>query len=173
MPLNRKMRDMKKEKKTYDYIYKVPLMKITKLGTVSIGPIIVVESQDDDFEAEIGQERRVRNLAIPELEDFPIHSLDFSCYLKHPMQSTMYSYGTPVLHHPCLYELQYVNGNTLYPALQPEDKVIYAVDSHALNEENYASLKDVTDFINNLPESPLQSEINQLTAAALVCEKTR
>lgn len=99
MPLNRKMRDMKKEKKTYDYIYKVPLMKITKLGTVPIGPIIVVESHDDDFEAEIGQERRVRNLAIPELEDFPIHSLDFSCYLKHPMQSTMYSYGTPVLHH--------------------------------------------------------------------------
>lgn len=66
-----------------------------------------------------------------------------------------------------------MNGNTLYPALQPEDKVIYAVDSHALNEENYASLKDVTDFINNLPESLLQSEINQLTAAALVREKTR
>lgn len=170
------MRNMKKEKKTYDYIYKVPLMSITKYGTQVIDSIIVAESQDDDFAAEIGQERPIRNLSILELKDFPLHSLDFRFYRKDnvKVQNSLFvedenRYSGYI--HPTLYELQMVNGNTLYPALQPDDKIIYAVDSALLTPEHYATLKDVSDFIDNFPKSRLQEEIKNLEAVSLSIHK--
>ena len=152
-----------KELQENECIYKVPLMKITKFGTQTIDDIIVIgEELGNDRKGETV--RKVRNLNVAELENFPIHSLDFSCYLKHEIKPLMYASGsTAVMRHPCLYELQYVNGVTLYPELSMEDnQVIYAVDSNDLDCRHYATLADVNEFVDSLAESPLQKELDSL-----------
>lgn len=155
------MRKMK-ELQENEYIYKVPLMKITKLGTKTIGDIIVIGEEPED-DRKVESVRKVRNLNVADLVNFPIHTLDFSCYLKHPIEPLMYpSTDTIIMRHPCLYELQYVNGVTLYPELQMDDKVIYAVDRNDLDEHHYATLDDINDFIDSLTESPLQKELDSL-----------
>ena len=157
------------QKESFQYIYKVPLKKITKYGTSDVDSVIVMANETKLGPKDLNVSREVQSLKIPALRNFPIHSLDFSCYFNHPVQSAYYQENPK--YHPCLYELQMVDGVTLFPPLDPMDSVIYAVDSNDLNPNHYATLADVMTFVDTLPQSNLQKEIDSWNRSNAVAIK--